>query len=609
MKYTIFLLTVLIVVLYSCSDNSNNKMQVVTENNSILSEKNIPLQIFKIDIHTDNSLITNSGVIVQIPKGSLVSDKNPVELEIQEALTIKDIFMAGLQTKTNREPLSSGGMIYINARAGYNISIKEKLKIFVPTQTYNNNMQIYDGVKDSTGNINWINPEPLPQTNTNKRITHGEQLFMSNCVSCHAIHKDATGPALYNIQNRRPKQWLYDFTRNSAKLISQHNYKNPADSISLILHTKEGKIKKQRINQKDTASLASLIGNDIDQIHALVDTSIPYDYYALCIYNQWNKTAMTAFPDLSDKDLNDLYTYIKLESDKRPDLASKFKRNCCDSCEIYTKARATEELNLSKIYEAQNKLFSIQQTISLNKNKLVAKQSNEVIFSNIPAVSANVQPAANPSPVIASVSENISPELYTGVYYELEIKTFGWKNIDILIAGQDGVINSMLWVRIAESTSYKMSVQLLIPSHKISLAGGRVEGDRFSFKSKDGNIELPQGVKCFIVAMSEKEDKLFFDMKEFISATDQTIDIRMQEKSPAEINTALNGLNIQGLTSNIRQREHIQEIRKMENEIQQIQNSINQYDYIKDSVLKRLKKLNYLKPKNCGCDDITSFEN
>ena len=166
----------------------------------------------------------------------------------------------------------------------------------------------------------------------------------------------------------------------------------------------------------------------------------------------------------------------------------------------------------------------------------------------------------------------------------------------------------MLWVRVAESTSYKIRVQLLIPSHKISLTGGRVEGDKFSFKTTDGKINLPQGAKCFIVAMSEKEDKLFFDMKEFTSTANQTINMTIQEKSAIEINAALNSLNIEGLTSNIKQKEHIQEIRKMEKEIQQIQQSINQYETIKDYVLKRLKKLDYLKLKNCGCDDDIASE-
>jgi hypothetical protein len=91
-------------------------------------------------------------------------------------------------------------------------------------------------------------------------------------------------------------------------------------------------------------------------------------------------------------------------------------------------------------------------------------------------------------------------------------------------------------------------------------------------------------------------------MKAFTSAAEQTIDMNIQEKKVDEINTALNNLNIQGLTSNIKRSENMVEIRKMENKIQQIQNSLSKFEHIKDSVLKGLKQLEYLKPKNCDCD-------
>lgn len=152
MKYTISVL-ICLVIFMACSENKKKESSVVRleSNSGILSEKNLPKQIFTIDINTDNSLITGSGVIVQIPKGSLTSDKNPVEIEIQEALTMKDIFLAGLQTRSDGAALSSAGMIYINARSGYQVRFKEKLKVMVPTKNYNPDMQVYEGVKDSSG--------------------------------------------------------------------------------------------------------------------------------------------------------------------------------------------------------------------------------------------------------------------------------------------------------------------------------------------------------------------------------------------------------------------------------------------------------------------------
>src|SRR4051812_2575579 len=45
----------------------------------------------------------------------------------------------------------------------------------------------------------------------------GKALFMSNCASCHNPLKDATGPALQNIDKTFPnKDWGYNWVHNSS---------------------------------------------------------------------------------------------------------------------------------------------------------------------------------------------------------------------------------------------------------------------------------------------------------------------------------------------------------------------------------------------------------
>jgi len=59
----------------------------------------------------------------------------------------------------------------------------------------------------------------------------GKTLFKENCVACHYIGMDkiATAPALGGITERRNKEWLYNYTRNSSEM-----YKN-GDSIAIEL--------------------------------------------------------------------------------------------------------------------------------------------------------------------------------------------------------------------------------------------------------------------------------------------------------------------------------------------------------------------------------------
>ncbi len=89
----------------------------------------------------------------------------------------------------------------------------------------------------------------------------GKTLYNANCAACHKLDAKMTGPALRNVETRLAeeegldREWLYKWIRNSAGLI------------------KSG------------------------------------DAYANKIYKEYNGTAMTAFPTLSDQDLSDILAY------------------------------------------------------------------------------------------------------------------------------------------------------------------------------------------------------------------------------------------------------------------------------------------------------------
>lgn len=87
----------------------------------------------------------------------------------------------------------------------------------------------------------------------------GKALFQANCASCHNPYKDATGPALNGIDSRVPsKEWLYKWIKNSASVIASG------------------------------------------------------DKYANDLYAKWNKTAMTAFPSLTNEEIDAIVTYVNI---------------------------------------------------------------------------------------------------------------------------------------------------------------------------------------------------------------------------------------------------------------------------------------------------------
>jgi cytochrome c551/c552 len=86
----------------------------------------------------------------------------------------------------------------------------------------------------------------------------GKALFSQNCAACHAIDKKLTGPALQGVQDRWPDQKkLYSWIKNNQAFL------------------KTG------------------------------------DAYANNLYNEYNKTAMNLFPNLTDAEIGAILKYIK----------------------------------------------------------------------------------------------------------------------------------------------------------------------------------------------------------------------------------------------------------------------------------------------------------
>ncbi|MCC4213413.1 c-type cytochrome [Leeuwenhoekiella parthenopeia] len=83
----------------------------------------------------------------------------------------------------------------------------------------------------------------------------GKALFNANCAACHKLYDRATGPALYNVTERRDREWLYRWIKNNKEL-------------------------------RDSG-----------------------DAEAIAIYNEYNQTAMNAFPQLSNADIDDILAY------------------------------------------------------------------------------------------------------------------------------------------------------------------------------------------------------------------------------------------------------------------------------------------------------------
>lgn len=92
----------------------------------------------------------------------------------------------------------------------------------------------------------------------------GEALFKANCAACHKLYKKATGPALFGVGDKYDREWLYSWIKNSTEMV------------------KSG------------------------------------DAQAVAIFEEYNGAVMTAFPQLSNADIDNIIAYTYTEKKAPP---------------------------------------------------------------------------------------------------------------------------------------------------------------------------------------------------------------------------------------------------------------------------------------------------
>lgn len=97
----------------------------------------------------------------------------------------------------------------------------------------------------------------------------GEKLFKANCTACHAIDKKVIGPALKGVHER---------------------WNNQEEELIAFIHNSQ----------------------------AYMQAGRPMSDYALKLFEEHNKTVMTAFENLSDDQIRSILAYIKEEGSKVP---------------------------------------------------------------------------------------------------------------------------------------------------------------------------------------------------------------------------------------------------------------------------------------------------
>jgi hypothetical protein len=509
MRKSLLVIGLLAGIVYACNQRDKTPSH-------LLSTSNLPTQVFSIDITKDTVLHTKNGALIRIPHGALSAAANPVQLEIKEAYTMQDILKAGLTTMSNGQPLSSGGMIYLNPVGDNKVEIKQPISIATPTPFLDSNMKVFKGEVQADSTINWVDPKPLAENPQLTALDSGRIIFTSNCATCHTLGKDLTGPDLAHIATR-PGPGLY--------------------SEGCVNHF-------------------CFVNNPV--------IAMEQESYYRCLKNKFGGVMMTSFPNLSYRELCNIFGYIENESERRhlpvPDNGIM---QCKDSCELYLQAtKHWSEVKAKLESEAVDMVEDIRHFDTLGPVVALGGFDTSATWED---------------------TKLVTSAMHKSLYYQFTIESFGWYNIDILTKGLDGVEPSELLVHIQGGDKERFAVYLIIPSIKLLAPGGPLKDqkDMYGFFNVDGSIPLPQNTQAYLVVMGERDDQIIFAKTAFITSKKQSLDLSLTTVTKEVFQQQIAGLPLSDLTIQAKDTKIANEMR---------------------TAVKELKKAEQLKPKNCDCD-------
>lgn len=521
-----------------------------------MKSENLPLQEIQLTAGIDTVVRTSQGAYLKIPANAFSLDSGvAVKLLVQEAYTISQMVLSGnLRTIADGQPLSSGGMIYINAVSEETVTMREAITVAMPANYMRDSMQLYKGDRDANGNITWEDPQPLAPNPRTRMIASGEVLFQSKCSTCHAIGKNMTGPNIAHLTKRfgtnqieggYPLDYLMGHTWVRAEYPVTIT-RNAADTTATFYH---------------------------DETLHWFD---PVNEYRCEMVARFASVG-PPFPDITREEITALITYIdnSSEMNKLPMPDHAYLWDAVDSCRLYYEA--TEKLAFLNAERErlirQNNGMTQRIDVKEAPDQFVDPES-EIDTTRLPDFDDLVDSQNNPA-----------------AYYQFTIETFGWFNIDILMENIEGVERSELFVRIQGEYAEKVDVFLIIPSVKVYVEGnyGSRDPKEFVFYKKDGTIYLPQNAKAYILAVSENNDGIAFAMNEFTTTLNQSFNVLLQASTKAEFEKAVSKIGEgSGMSITVNESLYAREIRKTDEEIKQLS--------------ERSGGLGSLRPKTIDCE-------
>ncbi len=155
------------VVLQFLKNNRIKQVSLLSDYDKYLAFDNIQPQYFEY-LGESDVFLSKTGVLLSLTEKSFLLNGKPYTgnalIQWQEAQTASDFAKAGLSTKADDRLLETQGMFSLNAFTpdGQKLELsKEGAYIQVPVNEVKEGMKLFEGVAQTNGDVNWIEPVEL----------------------------------------------------------------------------------------------------------------------------------------------------------------------------------------------------------------------------------------------------------------------------------------------------------------------------------------------------------------------------------------------------------------------------------------------------------------
>ena len=403
---------------------------------------------FIIDNAADTIIETDEGVVFGIPANAFNSENKKIRLEIKTAISPDKIMLHGLSTTSNGSLLQTAGMFYINAYDNNKpVSLIKKIDVSVPTKKVNPAMQLFDGVQDSSGRINWVNPKPIEKRLRTYDITSLDFYPPDYIPVLKALEKDYTNKKYtdslyysfsglnYRYPEGAPQYYLKESeTAKADTSIKSDDFLNPQPDSSKSARYWHPEIDPSRIRTiwdskfNNTILATKEFEERLQFIHGLCNADYLKAYFEaldtpmyvidqVCADNSTGEVRKKFLDFAARKDGG-----VMIKEGMQEKLSAYFENKFKAYRDASVKTWAKYEQELSRLAAiADNKRRGQETRNFLREDKNLQEE-----------FCANLTDAYRQIGVKRSCIDTI-PTPPPANYYNIQIDTVGWKNLDVYV--------------------------------------------------------------------------------------------------------------------------------------------------------------------------------